>query len=133
MAGGIEMARVLVVEDDALVRSSVHRILERSGHEVWESAGAKTALRMLSVVSMDLIITDVYMPGMSGLELMDHLTGRHRSQHVIAMTGGGCERAAEDLLDDARRLGADGTIEKPFGPRELNAVVDDVLATPPAM
>ena len=122
------MARVLVVEDDNLVRKSVHRILERSGHEVWESAGARTALHMLTVVPMDLIITDVYMPGMNGLELMAHLTGRHQSQHVIAMTGGGVVRGAGDLLDEARRIGADGTLEKPFGPRELNAVVDGVLA-----
>jgi DNA-binding NtrC family response regulator len=122
------MARVLVVEDDSLVRKSVHRILERAGHEVWESAGAKTALHMLTVVPMDLIITDVYMPGMNGLELMAHLTGRHAAQHVIAMTGGGVVRPAGDLLDEARRIGADATIEKPFGPRELNAVVDGVLA-----
>lgn len=126
------MARVLVVEDDTLVRKSVHRILERSGHEVWESAGAKTALRMLAVVPMDLIITDVYMPGMSGLELMAHLTGRHGTQHVIAMTGGGVTRDASDLLGEAMRIGADGTLEKPFGPRELNAVVDGVLALAPA-
>jgi len=122
------MARVLVVEDDTLVRKSVHRILERSGHEVWESTGAKTALRMLSVVAVDVIITDVFMPGMNGLELMQHLTGRHPTQHVIAMTGGGVMREAGDLLVEARRIGADGTLEKPFGPRELNAVVDGVLA-----
>lgn len=126
------MARVLVVEDDSLVRKSVHRILERSGHEVWESAGAKTALRMLAVVPMDLIITDVYMPGMNGLELMEHLTGRQRNQHVIAMTGGGVTRDAAELLGEARRIGADATIEKPFGPRELNALVDRVLALQPA-
>ena len=126
------MARVLVVEDDTLVRKSVHRILERSGHEVWESAGARTALRMLAVVPVDLIITDVYMPGMNGLELLEHLTGRQQTQHVIAMTGGGVTRDAGDLLDSARRIGADGTIEKPFGPRELNAVVDGVLGLQPA-
>jgi CheY-like chemotaxis protein len=126
------MARVLVVEDDALVRKCVHRILERSGHEVWESAGARTALHLLTVVSMDLIITDVYMPGMNGLELMEHLTGRQGTQHVIAMTGGGVVREAGDLLKEARRIGADGTIEKPFGPSELTALVDGVLAAPAA-
>ena len=126
------MARVLVVEDDSLVRKSVHRILERAGHEVWESAGARTALRMLAVVPVDVIITDVYMPGMNGLELMQHLTGRHQTQHVIAMTGGGVTRDAGELLSEALSIGADGTIEKPFGPRELTAVVDGVLAVQPA-
>jgi CheY-like chemotaxis protein len=126
------MARVLVVEDDSLVRKSVHRILERSGHEVWESTGARTALKMLAVVTVDVIITDVYMPGMNGLELMQHLSGRQHTQHVIAMTGGGVTREAADLLREALSIGADGTIEKPFGPRELNAVVDGVLAMQPA-
>jgi CheY-like chemotaxis protein len=123
------MARVLVVEDDTLVRKSVQRILTRSGHEVWESAGAKTALKLLTVVAVDLVITDVYMPGMNGLELLEHLSGRHPNQHVIAMTGGGITRDADDLLADARRLGADATLAKPFGPQDLWSVVDGVLAT----
>lgn len=122
------MARVLIVEDDPLVRLGVHRILERNGHEVWESAEAKTALRLLTTVPMEVIITDIYMPGMNGIELLHHLCGRMENQHVIAMTGGGVIRRAEDLLDDARRLGAEATLLKPFGPRELTEAVDAVLA-----
>lgn len=122
------MARVLVVEDDSLVRKSLHRILERSGHEVWESAEAKTALKMLTVVPVEVIITDIYMPGMNGLDLIHQLSWRQGNQHVIAMTGGGVVRQASDLLEDARRFGADATLEKPFGPRELTDAVNGVLA-----
>lgn len=122
------MARVLIVEDDTLVRKCVHRILERDGHEVWESSGAKTALKMLTVVPVDLIITDIYMPGMNGLSLLEHLSGRQANQHVIAMTGGGTDRNAGDLLAEARRIGAEATIEKPFGPKDLCDAVDGVLA-----
>lgn len=123
------MARVLVVEDDALVRTSVHRVLEREGHEVWESSGARTALKMLTVVPVDVIITDIYMPEMNGLDLISQLCAwQQPNRHVIAMTGGGVMREAGDLLQDARRFGARATLEKPFGPRELSQAVDQVLA-----
>lgn len=122
------MARVLVVEDDTLVRKGVNRILERIGHEVWESASAKTALKLLTVMAVDVIITDVYMPGMNGMELLAHLSGRRANQHVIVMTGGGTVRAATELLTDALRIGAEATLEKPFSPGELTAAVSGVLA-----
>lgn len=120
------MARVLLVEDDGLLRKSVHRILERAGHEVWETAGPKVALHMLQQVSVDIVITDLYMPGMNGVDMIQVLD-RSRCGHIIAMTGGGVSRSAGDLLDDARRAGAEWTIEKPFEAAELVSAVSSVL------
>jgi DNA-binding response OmpR family regulator len=122
------MARILLIDDDGLVRKSIHRALERAGHEVWESAGPKTALHMLDYVAVDLVITDIYMPGMNGVELIRRLEHRETCPHVIAMTGGGITRSSAELLSQARSMGAERTIEKPFGPDALLAAVNEVLA-----
>ena len=122
------MARILLVEDDALVRKGAHRVLLRAGHEVWESANPKTALHMLECVTVDMVITDIYMPGMSGVELIRQMELRGDRPRVIAMTGGGVTRTTAELLSEARCMGAERTLEKPFGPAELLAVVDDVLS-----
>jgi len=123
------MARILLIDDDGLVRKSIHRALERAGHEVWESAGPKTALHMLDYVAVDLVITDIYMPGMNGVELIRRLEHRQSCPHVIAMTGGGITRTSAELLSQARSMGAERTIEKPFGPDALLSAVNEVLAS----
>ena len=121
------MAKILLVEDDGLVRTSIHRALERAGHEVWESSGPKTALHMLDAVSVDVVITDIYMPGMNGVELIRRLQARESCRRVIAMTGGGVTRTSAELLAEARSVGADRTMEKPFGPDKLLRAVDEVM------
>jgi CheY-like chemotaxis protein len=122
------MARILVVDDDGLVLRSAQRLLQRAGHEVWEAASPKTALNMLDAVSVDVVVTDVYMPGMNGVELVRRLSGRETCRRVIAMTGGGVLNTAQEMLAQARIAGAERTIEKPFGPGELVGAVDAVLA-----
>lgn len=120
------MARVLVVEDDGLVRRSVHRCLERAGHEVWETAGGKVALKLLKQMPVDVVITDLYMPGMNGFELIETLAGRHDRRPVIAMSGGGF-RSSEEMLAQAGAMGADLTLKKPFDVRELLGAVDAAI------
>ena len=132
------MARVLLVDDDGLVRNGAHRLLERAGHEVWDTASAKVALELATRIQMDVVITDIYMPGMNGVQLIRELECRRGSAHVIAMTGGGY-RAPEDLLAEATGAGAERTLIKPFGARELLEMVAQVtlegprtVTTPPA-
>ena len=125
------MARILVVDDDGLVLKGAQRLLQRAGHEVWESTSPKTALNLLDHVSVDLVITDVYMPGMNGVELTRRIQSGGTCRRVIAMTGGGVLQTAKELLIQARIAGAERTIEKPFMPAELLALVDDVLRSEP--
>jgi len=120
------MARVLLVEDDGLLRKSVHRILTRAGHEVWETTGPKVAMHMLEQVPVDVMVTDIYMPGMNGVDLIS-VIDRNRCPRVIAMTGGGVSRTAEDLLVSARAAGAQYTLEKPFESRELVEAVNTLM------
>ena len=120
------MARVLVIDDDNNILTLVHRLLQRAGHEVWESTSPKTALHMLETMDMDVVLTDVYMPGMNGVELCKRLEDRSTCRHVIAMTGGGVLASSGELLTQARIAGADRTLAKPFGPGELVATINDV-------
>lgn len=124
------MARILLVDDDDLVLKGAQRVLQRAGHEVWESNSPKTALHMLEHVSVDVVITDVYMPGMNGVEFVRRMGGRESGKRIIAMTGGGVINTASELLAMARAAGAERTIAKPFGPGELTTAVDDVMARP---
>ena len=124
------MARILLVDDDDLVLKGAQRVLQRAGHEVWESNSPKTALNMLEHVSVDVVITDVYMPGMNGVEFVRRMGGRQSGKRIIAMTGGGVINTASELLAMARAAGAERTIAKPFGPGELTTAVDDVMARP---
>lgn len=123
------MARILVVEDDPLLRRSVHRLLVKAGHEVWETAGPQAAMALLSQTPMDVVVTDIHMPGMSGVELILRID-QGNSPKVIAMSGGGVSRRAGDALADAREAGAQRTIEKPFESRELIEAIEAVLRQP---
>lgn len=127
------MARILVIDDDGLVLRGALRLLERAGHEVWEATNPKTALHMLQAVPVDVVVTDVYMPGMNGVELVRRLSKRDTCRRVIAMTGGGVLNTAAEMLAQARIAGAERTIEKPFGPGELVSAVDAVLAMEPGL
>lgn len=121
------MARILVVDDNGLVLKSAQRLLQRAGHEVWESTNPKTALHMLAHVTVDLVITDVYMPGMNGVELTRLVRSTDQHPQVICMTGGGVLHTPKELLIQARVAGAGRTLQKPFMPGELIAAVDDLL------
>ncbi len=126
------MARILLVDDDSLVLRGAQRVLQRAGHEVWDCTNPKTALHMLTYVTVDVVITDVYMSGMSGVELARRIRASDRCRHIIAMTGGGVMHTAAELLAQARLAGAERTLAKPFGPGELEAAVADVMARPAA-
>jgi DNA-binding NtrC family response regulator len=123
------MQRILVVDDDGLVRRGVHRLLARAGYEVWETAGARVALELLERMPMDLVITDIYMPGMNGIDFISHLERRDGCSHVIAMTGGGY-RSPGELLAEAAGAGAERTLAKPVTADDLLGVVRDVLDKP---
>ena len=123
------MARVLLVEDDGLLRKSVHRMLEKAGHEVWETTGGKVAMHMLQTVPVDVMITDIYMPGMNGVELIGKVD-RTKCPRVIAMTGGGVSTTPADLLDQAHQAGAQQMLEKPFESRQLIDAVAAVMEQP---
>jgi CheY-like chemotaxis protein len=124
------MATILLVEDHAEVRSAMHRVLQRIGHGVVEASDGGEALRFLQRQSFDLVITDINMPGMDGIELILALNERWPDLPVIAVSGGGL-LPKELLLDNARGLGVVHTLSKPVEVSSLQAAVEEALGSRP--
>lgn len=120
------MAKVLVVDDEAGIRSAIRRALVSVGHEVWDVPGGTQALPLLDVIPFDLLITDVYMDAVDGMELLMRVQQMGRRIPTVVITGGGFA-SADDILDLAKRCGAAATLDKPFTPRQLREAVARAL------
>ena len=122
------MARILLIEDQPDVRRSLVRMLERVDHSVDEAGDGREALALFDDAPPDLVITDINMPEMDGLEFINALRRRRTGVPVIAMTGGGALDKSL-LLTSAGLLGAVERLEKPFRMADLHkAVVRALLA-----
>ncbi|MGH9181343.1 MAG: response regulator transcription factor, partial [Acidimicrobiales bacterium] len=117
---------VLVVDDDPVIRRLVGSILEHDGVRVESSQGAEEALAALARQRPALLVLDIEMPGMSGLELLVRLRDRPDPPPVILLTGRRSETDRVLGLD----LGAEDYIVKPFLPREFAARVRRILRRP---
>jgi len=114
----LRKSHVLVVDDEELYRRSLERILTRVGHEVSEARDANEALAIAAAQPVDLVLCDVRMPGINGLELVRQLHEMHPDLPCIVVTGfGGPEQSIEAL-----RAGAFWYLEKPFDRGQLDAV-----------
>ena len=119
------MATILVIDDQEPIRVLLRAALEGDGHEVLEAANGLLGLERYRERAADLIITDLLMPEMNGLELMLELNRSFPHVKVIAMSGG-LERKGE--LNAAKLLGARQTFHKPFDIRVLLDAVRYELA-----
>jgi DNA-binding response OmpR family regulator len=113
---------VLVVDDEPIVREVVLRYLERDGFRTLEAGDGDTARRLLERESPGLVILDIMLPGIDGLELCRWIRARS-DLPVILLTARGEE--ADRIV--GLELGADDYVTKPFSPRELAARVRTVL------
>jgi CheY-like chemotaxis protein len=120
------MARVLVVDDQPDFRRATIRLLERAGHTATEAADGAEGLRQIAAHPTDLVVTDLFMPDMDGLEFMRELARRRPGTRVIAVSGGGAMDAAS-ILEVASALGAVRTLAKPVDPTAFLALVQEVL------
>jgi DNA-binding response OmpR family regulator len=117
------MASILVVDDEGQIRFILKRVLEDVGHEVRLASNGNEAIISHNQQPADLILTDLMMPEMEGLETIMELRRKLRSKvKIIAMSGG-----ASTNLVGARMLGADAVIAKPFDISELLQTVQDML------
>jgi DNA-binding response OmpR family regulator len=121
------MASILVIDGDHLVRHTIKVTLEFEGHEVALAGDAQEGIRAFGSRRFDLVICDVFMPDLSGLETISEIRGVSAVVPIIAMTGGFAEapedRFRNDLLQMARHNGATLTLRKPFRHDELMAIV----------
>jgi len=117
------MARVMVVDDDVTVREVVVTYLRAAGYDVAEAADGESALDMLRDEPADLLVLDLMLPGIDGLEVCGRVRAKGDDVPVIMLTALGSET---DRVVGLER-GADDYVTKPFSPRELVLRVESVL------
>ncbi|ALG06454.1 response regulator transcription factor [Kibdelosporangium phytohabitans] len=117
-----EQGHVLVVDDDETVRDVVRRYLELAGHEVTLAGDGEHALDLVARSEPDLIVLDLMLPGIDGLEVCRRIRQRSAVPVVMLTALGEEENRIAGL-----RLGADDYVTKPFSPRELALRVGSVL------
>jgi DNA-binding NtrC family response regulator len=115
---------VLLVEDDAGIRTSLLRYLDAAGYGTTAAESAAAALTLLESLTPDIIVTDILMSGGDGFALITAIRDRDPDLPVIAISGG---RAEYDVLAQAAKLGANATIEKPFSYAYLVDTIDRCL------
>ena len=112
--------------DHADVRISIRRTLEEAGHRVLDAADGELALRLLETTPIDVVITDLFMPGEDGIVLMRRIRKDFPAVKVIAISGGGFGGKL-DLLKDAVLLGASSALRKPFTQDQLLGALEAAL------
>jgi two-component system response regulator FixJ len=122
----IETASVVIIDDDEAVLDSLRVLLEAEGFDVQTFERASTFLQRFEGKLPRCLVTDVRMPGMDGLELLQALSARGPLPPVIVITGHG----EVPMAVQAMKLGARDFLEKPFDPHALLASVRDALTTP---
>lgn len=102
-------------------------MLVHNGHEVMEAYNGREGLKLLLQARADLVITDLVMPEMEGIEVVMALRKTDPTVKIIAISGGGWTNSAEDYLLMARQLGAHRVLAKPFPHAALLAAIDELL------
>ena len=116
-------ARLLIVEDEDTLCASLQRVLQKEGYVVDIAASAEDALKILEGRTYEVIICDIILPGISGIELLQQYRQRNPGQKVVIMTA----YASMDTAKQALAAGASEFVLKPLTHDELKAVVRRVL------
>ena len=120
------MPRILVIDDEKMVCDTLAMILQRGGHEAHCVERATLGMRVFRKDPFDMVITDIFLPDMDGLEVVRQLHSEFPDTPIIAMSGGG-QVLQEDFLPAARRMGAAQVLHKPFNATDLLGMVSEVF------
>lgn len=124
------MSRILVVDDDVAVRAAIKLVLEQDGHAVTLAGNGRAGVSAAEQEAFDLVICDIFMPGMDGIESIHAFHQINPHIPVIAMSGfmfRDGQSPAPDYLSLSTKLGAAQSLRKPFRPHELLEAVRECL------
>lgn len=121
------MAKILLIEDQPQLRQLLHAALRQANHTVFEAENGTRAVAVVAGNSIDVVVTDIFMPEKDGLEVIRDLRRQLPDVPVIAYSGGNA-RIDMDPLEVALILGASWTIRKPFELQQLLNAVRGVLS-----
>ena len=116
--------KVLVVDDEEVIRDVCEQILSGEGYTVTTASSGKEALHLFSENGFDAVVTDIMMPDMSGLELLEVIRSTSMDVSAVVITGLG----TFDMATQSDRLGAREFVVKPFTPDELSMAVRKALS-----
>ncbi len=119
------MPGILLVEDDEELRATLREMLEMEGYEVVEAGDTENAIRLYREKPLDIIITDIMLPGESGIALIEKLRCDYPEVGIIAITGFSAVDK-KDFLRMAKILGAKKVLRKPFGRQEILEMVEEL-------
>jgi CheY-like chemotaxis protein len=118
------MAKILVCEDDKLLGRIIERILSGENHEVTLVTDGKSAIHKLRSQSFDLIVSDINMPGKSGMQIVYFIRNIMQLRTPILLTSGSSN---SDQVRQAKKIGADDFLPKPFAVERLKRKIDQLL------
>ena len=122
------MARILIIDDEELVRASLRKILQTIPHDVTDTGNGENALTWHRSNPFDLVITDIIMPEKEGIEIIIELKTNFPDLPIIAISGGGPDRHIQ-YLESAKAFGVEHVLAKPFSSKEFLKCVDNCLST----
>ncbi|MBW2107050.1 MAG: response regulator [Deltaproteobacteria bacterium] len=122
------MATILIIDDDEQILKVCRTLLEREGFTVVESQEGSQGIEICRRRSIDLVITDIIMPGKEGLETIMELRNEFPALPIVAMSGGG-QLGPESYLPLARMLGAQQALRKPFTKNELMESISGLIGS----
>jgi CheY-like chemotaxis protein len=117
------MARILIVDDEEMDRVLLSEVLHQAGHEPLFAPNGQSALRIWRSSNIDLVVTDIVMPELDGLGLLEQLREEDPWVRVIAISGVSAKR-----LNEAARAGAQAILTKPVNPEELVREISRALS-----
>jgi len=120
------MTTILVIDDDDEIRDFLTRLLNLRYYSVVCASNGESGLATFGAESIALVVTDIVMPEMEGLETIKQIRRSRPDIPIIAISGGGSSQL--DYLKFARKLGADAALAKPFDPAELLEIAERLLA-----
>lgn len=119
--------RILIVDDDPMIRHFVDLVLSQQGYKVASAAAPDTALQVLGRETFNLVLLDINMPGMTGLDILRLMRTRRKRPKILMMTA---HRDPATIME-ALEQGAEGYLAKPFKPQDLIRRVNALLRPTP--
>lgn len=116
--------KILILDDNPDMLQSLELILRHEGFETATALSGRDALALQGKAPADVLITDILMPDVDGMEVIDEFRNRWPHVRIIAISGGG-ERVRGDYLSVATQIGADVTLKKPVDPEKLLQLLAD--------
>lgn len=119
--------KILVAEDDLLTLTMIEKVLTKEGHQVLTVQNGNDAVKSIEENDFDLVITDIQMPGIEGIEVISEIMDKKPKTKTIAISSLGRTSGYTEFLSLATTVGANGVLKKPFTPKELLETIKDIM------